>query len=133
VDDASAPGTISVRRKEKEDAMKRSTKWFLGAAIAVGTFGAGTGAVLASGGADEAEDGAETPITGTELDQASAAALDHLGEGRVSDTEVGDEEGYYEVEVTLDDGSEVDVHLDAEFTVLGTEAEGADEESGTDD
>ena len=76
---------------------------------------------------------AETPITGTELDQASAAALDHLGEGRVSDTEVGDEEGYYEVEVTLDDGSEVDVHLDAEFTVLGTEAEGADEESGTDD
>ena len=37
--------------------MKRSTKWFLGAAIAVGTFGAGTGAVLASGGADEAEDG----------------------------------------------------------------------------
>jgi len=94
--------------------MKRSTKWFLGAAIAVGTFGAGTGAVLASGGADEAEDGAETPITGTELDQASAAALDHLGEGRVSDTEVGDEEGYYEVEVTLDDGSEVGVHLDAD-------------------
>ncbi len=103
--------------------MKRSTKWFLGAAIAVGTFGAGTGAVLASGGADEAEEGAETPITGTALDQASAAALDHVGQGRVSDTEVGDEEGYYEVEVTLNDGSEVDVHLDAQFTVLGTEAE----------
>jgi len=99
--------------------MKRSKKWFLGAAVAAGTFGAGTGAVLASGG----EDAAETPITGTALEQASAAALEHVGEGRVSDTEVGDEEGYYEVEVTLNDGSEVDVHLDAQFTVLGTEAE----------
>lgn len=104
--------------------MKRSTKWLLGAAVAVGTFGAGTGAVLASGG----EDGAETPITGTALDQASAAALEHVGEGRVSDTEVGDEEGYYEVEVTLDGGSEVDVHLDAEFNILGTEAETANDE-----
>jgi len=104
--------------------MKRSTKWLLGAAVAVGTFGAGTGAVLASGG----EDGADTPITGTALDQASAAALDHVGEGRVSGTEVGDEEGYYEVEVTLDNGSEVDVHLDADFSILGTEADAANDE-----
>lgn len=104
--------------------MKRSTKWLLGATVAVGTFGAGTGAVLASGG----EDGADTPITGTALEQASAAALDHVGEGQVSGTEVGDEEGYYEVEVTLDDGSEVDVHLDAEFSILGTEEETAGEE-----
>jgi len=104
--------------------MKRSTKWLLGAAVAAGTFAAGTGAVLAGGG----EDGAEIPITGTELERASTAALDHVGEGRVTDTEVGDEEGYYEVEVTLNDGGEVDVHLDAEFTVLGTEAETAGED-----
>jgi uncharacterized membrane protein YkoI len=104
--------------------MKRSTKWLLGATVAAGTFAAGTGAVLAGGG----EDGADTPITGSALEQAAAAALDHVGEGRVSGTEVGDEEGYYEVEVTLDDGSEVDVHLDADFTVLGTEADAADHE-----
>ncbi|MDQ4039573.1 MAG: hypothetical protein M3313_14780, partial [Actinomycetota bacterium] len=85
--------------------MKRSTTWFLGAAVAAGTFAVGTGAVLAGGGQDDAD----TPITGSALEQASTAALNHVGEGRVSGTEVGDEEGYYEVEVTLD-GSAVDVH-----------------------
>ena len=32
--------------------------------------------------------------------------------GTVTETGVGDDEGYYEVQVTLDDGSQVDVHLD---------------------
>ncbi|MCB8959226.1 MAG: hypothetical protein H6651_02850 [Ardenticatenales bacterium] len=59
------------------------------------------------------------PITGDALQQASAAALDYIGEGRVTATEVGDEEGYYEVEITRDNGSQVDVHLDEEFNVLG--------------
>ena len=36
----------------------------------------------------------------------------HTGEGKVTETEVGDEESYYEVEITLDDGSQVDVQLD---------------------
>ena len=56
-----------------------------------------------AGGADD--DATDTPITGPALDKASAAALEHTGEGRVTETEVGDEESYYEVEVTLDDGS----------------------------
>lgn len=81
---------------------------------------------------DEAEDRAEgedVPITGDALDRASAAALDYIGEGRVTDTEVGDEEGFYEVEITLENGQEVDVHLDENFVVLGQEAEGqADED-----
>ncbi|MDQ4039736.1 MAG: PepSY domain-containing protein, partial [Actinomycetota bacterium] len=85
--------------------------------------------VLAGGGQDDAD----TPITGSALEQASAAALDHVGEGQVSGTEVGDEEGYYEVEVTLDDGSAVDVHLDADFTVRGTEAETAEAETADDE
>lgn len=75
-------------------------------------------------GADEdAAEGADEPITGAALEQASAAALAYLGEGRVTDTEVGDEEGYYEVEVTLENGREVDVHLDEAFNVLGREDE----------
>lgn len=74
-------------------------------------------------GADGEAEGPEVPITGEALALASAAALDHLGEGTVTDTEVGDEEGYYEVEVTLDNGTEVDVHLDENFNVLGEEAD----------
>lgn len=70
----------------------------------------------------------EVPITGEALDKASAAALDYIGEGRVTETEVGDEEGYYEVEITLDDGSQVDVHLDEAFNVLGHEADGVDDD-----
>ena len=79
-------------------------------------------------GAEDAHEGPDIPITGSALDQASAAALDYLGEGRVTETEVGDEEGYYEVEVTLDNGREVDVHLDEGFDILGQEAEGHDDD-----
>lgn len=79
----------------------------------------GTGVAVAAGGDD-----VDTPITGPALDQASAAALDHLGEGTVTDTEVGDEESLYEVEVTLDDGTQIDVQLDEGFNVVGTENDG---------
>ena len=54
----------------------------------------------------------------------------------MTETEVGDEEGFYEVEVTLDDGSQVDVHLDRDFNVLGgvadDESEGDADGSGDD-
>ena len=54
---------------------------------------------------------------------ASAAALAYIGEGRVTDSELGDEEGYYEIEITLNNGNQVDVHLDKNFNVLSTEWE----------
>lgn len=84
------------------------------------------GLVLAEGpiAAFTQDDDNDTPITGAALEDASAAALEYTGEGQVTDTEVGDEEGYYEVEVTLDDGSQIDVHLDENFNVLGQEADG---------
>ena len=69
---------------------------------------------------DEQED---VPITGNALERASNAALNYIGEGRVTDTEVGDEEGYYEIEITLSNGKEVDVHLDENFNVLSVEGE----------
>jgi hypothetical protein len=79
---------------------------------------------------DEGADADETDIaiTGPDLERASQVALDHLGEGRVTDTEVGDEDSYYEIEVTLDDGSQVDVQLDEGFNVVS-----ADPDSVTDD
>jgi uncharacterized membrane protein YkoI len=63
----------------------------------------------------------DEPITGNALDRASSAALDYIGEGRVTDSEIGDEEGYYEIEITMDNGQEADVHLDENFNVLSVE------------
>jgi hypothetical protein len=90
-----------------------------GAAIAV--LGGGGAAIAVGAGGDD--DATEKPITGAALQRASAAALDHTGGGRVTGTEAGDEEGAYEVEVTRTDGSQVDVHLDEQFRVLGTEGD----------
>ena len=80
----------------------------------------------AGNGASESGD-TDTPITEPALEQATAAALDHLGEGTVTETEVGDEESMYEVEVMLDNGNQVDVQLDETFRVVGTEEDGADD------
>ena len=78
------------------------------------------GIAIAAGGDDDATD---TPISGTDLRKASEAALASTGGGRVTGTEVGDEESYYEVEVTLDDGSQVDVQLDQSFAIVGSKAD----------
>lgn len=76
------------------------------------------------------DDGEGTPITGEALTKASQAALAFTGGGTVTATEVGDEESLYEVEVTLADGSQVDVQLDENFVVVGekTDPPGADTE-----
>ena len=70
---------------------------------------------------DDEDEEENVPITGSALERASAAALAYVGEGRVTDTEIGDEEGYYEIEIRLDNGREVDVHLDEDFNVLSVE------------
>jgi uncharacterized membrane protein YkoI len=107
--------------------MQRRAKVAIGAAAGVLVIAGGTGIAVASGVADD--DGSEQPITGDALDKASAAALEFTGGGEVTGTEVGDEESKYEVEVTLDDGSQVDVQLDANFQVVGSEG---DSDSGED-
>lgn len=86
-------------------------------AAAVAALAAGGATIAgAAGGDDGAGDG---PITGSALERAKDAALAHTGGGRVTGTEVGDEESYYEVEVTRGDGSQVDVQLDRGFGVVG--------------
>ena len=97
---------------------RKTTLITLAAAAAIVAGGTGAGIAAASGGDDN-----EAPITGDALDKASTAALEHTGEGRVTETEVGDEESYYEVEVTLDDGSQVDVQLDRQFNVVSNEVD----------
>ena len=108
--------------------MQKRTKVLIGAAIGLAAIGVGAGVAVA-GGEDESE-GPDVPITGADLDRAASAALAHTGEGRVTGTEVGDEESYYEVEVTLDDGTQVDVQLDEDFKVVGDEA---DDDTSEDD
>lgn len=110
--------------------MQRRTKVLLAGIAVVGSVAAGTSIAIA-GSSDD--DGTEVPITGGDLERASAAALAHTGEGRVSGTEAGDEESAYEVEVTLDDGSQVDVQLDESFAVVSTEPESGGEADEADE
>jgi uncharacterized membrane protein YkoI len=107
----------------EEDEMTKRTKLIaVGVAVlALAAGGAGVAVATTSGG-----DGSESPISGRSLDLASAAALAATGGGTVTDTEVGDEESYYEVEVTRPDGSQTDVQLDRDFNVIG---QSADEEA----
>ena len=103
----------------------RKTKILI-AGLAVGGLAIAGAGIAAAGGGDDSEG----PITGSAFDRASAAALAETGEGRVTETEVADEDSYYEVEVTLDDGSQVDVQLDRDFNVVSRQTDGPD---GADD
>ena len=110
----------------------------IGTSIALAAGGAGV-AVAAGGQSDQAPaapapsveadekqgraEGPDVPIAGNTVEDASAAALAATGEGKVTETEEGDEESYYEVEVTLDDGSQVDVQLDRDLNVVGQSAD----------
>ena len=107
--------------------MRTRNKVLIAGGVAALVLGGG-GVAAASGVADD--DATDQPISGNALERASQAALDHTGEGRVTETEVGDEESYYEVEVTLDDGSQVDVQLDRDFQVVGTDGDGAGKDDG---
>lgn len=105
-----------------------------GAAIA-GATGGGSDTTIApaSGGGDEAaarDDGPGQPITGSALDKAKAVALQETGGGQVTGSEIRDEEGYYEVEVTRADGSQVDVHMDRNYNVLDSQADGSESDEG---
>ena len=105
--------------------------WLVAAVVATMLLvGAGVAYATASG-----DDDSEQQATGPGIEKAKSVALDHTKGGHVSGTEVGDEEGYYEVEITKDDGSQVDVHLDKNYNVLSTPAdhENPDDKDGPND
>ena len=105
--------------------ISRNRKALIAAAGVLVAAAIGGGAAIAGGIGD---DGAGQPITGAALAKARAAALASTGGGRVTGTEVGDEESLYEVEVTRADGSQVDVQLDSGFNVVGSKDDGPEQD-----
>ena len=104
--------------------MDKRIKWMVGAGLAVAVVVGGAGAVMATSADDDAQ------LTGESRDKAVAAARAHVGEGEVTDTEVGDDGAAYGVEIRKPDGAQVEVLLDKDYKVTGTEA---DDDSGPDD
>jgi uncharacterized membrane protein YkoI len=103
-------------------AMNARTLLIAAAALAIVLLvGAGAAYATGSGGGDDPSE--QQATGGAGIEKAKSVALDYTNGGQVSGTEIGDEEGYYEVEVTRDDGSQVDVHLDRDFNVLSTPAD----------
>jgi hypothetical protein len=108
--------------------MDRKVRWIGGGALAVALIGGGTGVAIATGGEDR-------PLTGSALEKATAAALQHTGGGTVIETEAGEDGAAYGVEIRLDDGRVVEIDLDANFQVIGQESDddgSADAESNSD-
>ncbi|MFU8947383.1 PepSY domain-containing protein [Mycetocola zhadangensis] len=109
--------------------MKKKTV-LIGSAIAAVLVLGGTGVAVAVTEPFDNDD----QLTGSTLERASKAALDEVGEGKVTDSEL--EDGIYEIEVTLDNGRDVDVTLDDAFSVLSVDRDDADDDtrgSGNDD
>ena len=104
--------------------MKDKIKGAVVAAVAIAALAVGGAAIAGAAGGGGDDDATDKPIAGKALDRAKAVALAEIGGGKVTGTEVGDEDGAYEVEVTRADGSQVDVHLDSAFKVIGDKADG---------
>ena len=101
---------------------------------------AGTGGAVAAITVGSGDDDDQT-ITGSALEECTAAALADYPGGAVTETEVGDDGAAYEVEVRLEDGTEVEVHLNENCQIIGHETDddgpndhdGADDDDGPDD
>jgi hypothetical protein len=89
----------------------------------IGALAAGGAAIASAGGGG---DSSKPVPSGPDRDRAEAVALQETGGGRVTGTEINDEEGAYEIEVTRGDGTQVDVHLDSAFHVLNAKADHGD-------
>jgi hypothetical protein len=103
----------------------KRTRWIVGGALVAALIGGGTAVAVGTAGDDR-------PLTGTDLDRATAAALAHTGGGTVVETEAGDDGAAYGVEIRLEDGSVVEVSLDEIFRVVGeeTDDDGAGDHDG---
>ena len=91
----------------------------IAAAVAMLVALGGAGIAYANGGDSEEQ------LTGPEAQKAKSAAIAAVGGGTVTEVERddGNGTGAFEVEVTRDDGSQLEVHLDGGYDVVGQEAD----------
>ena len=127
--------------------MRKRTIWITGAAsaavvlggasIAVGAtqpareiWAGSAGALAAKIGNFEIGDDSDGPaLSDADRAMASSAALAKVGQGSVTEVERDDDSGAaYEVEVRLNDGSQVEVALGADFQVMSQSAPEHDED-----
>jgi uncharacterized membrane protein YkoI len=107
----------------------------IAAAVAMLLALGAAGIAYANGGDSEEQ------VTGPDAQKAKNAAIAAVGGGTVTEVERDDgDDGYgtsgvYEVEVTREDGSQLEVHLDGDYNVVGQEADddGSNDEDGPND
>lgn len=106
---------------------KKKILWISGAALATALVAGGAGvAVATTADNDEA-------VTGPAFERASKAALAEVGKGTVESVEFSDDGDHtYEVEVLLENNTEIEVELDDKFTVVRTETDDADSDNESD-
>ena len=91
------------------------------AAAAASATAASATATAAAAAADAAAAAEATATSAEQRASAEAAAFAHVGSGTVTEFDISDDSDHlYEVEITLPSGEDVDVELDASFTVLRT-------------
>jgi uncharacterized membrane protein YkoI len=95
------------------------TTFVIAAAVAM-LVALGAGIAYANGA------GSEEQLTGLDAEKAKSAAIAAVGGGTVTEVE-RDDDGYgpgvFEVEVTRDDGTQVEVHLDGDYNVVSQQAD----------
>ena len=113
----------------------RTKRTLLIAAIAALVLVAAVGAGIA-----KAVSGSDETVSGPAATKAAAAAaVKAAGGGKALEVELQDDgAGVYEVEVRREDGSQIEVHLDAQFQSVGTAADddtgsGSEEDGSSDD
>ena len=75
---------------------------------------------------------ASDDVQGSERDRVGSAAVEAAGGGTAVDVETSDDRGEaYEVEVRMDDGTEVDVTLDQDLNVVSQDADDRDDDTET--
>lgn len=121
--------------------MRKKAVLFTGLAAAAVLLGGATVALAAGSqaldrpfqvsgvGPGQDDDSSLPPLSTADRDQAANAALAKVGQGAVREVErENDGAVAYEVEVRLDNGSEVDVGLGADFAVLDQAAPEVDDD-----
>jgi uncharacterized membrane protein YkoI len=91
----------------------------IAAAVAMSVALGAAGIAYANGGDSEEQ------LTGPDAEKAKSAAIAAVGGGTVSEVERddGNGTGAFEVEVTREDGSQLEVHLDGDYNVVGQQAD----------